>query len=640
MRKRLKNLLDKRFLPRSIVLLADLLIISVTFMFSYLLRFNLFSQHADVPEMMLQLLAGFPFFILATYIFKPHQGILRHSTAYDALLLAVAYLFLSAGFFIISYLGRIYYPPLVIPTSVIIVHYFMSVFLMVLMRFTVQFVYRNLLIKPKDTVNVMIYGAGKLGNIAHSLIIKDDNIHYKIVGYLDDNPGLWNSRIGGIKVFSPEKAFEHFVKCLNVKEMILAISPARIDLERKRKIVDECINLHLKVREVPDPAIWLDGKFAGEQIRNVRIEDLLGRDPISLDVELVTQGIAGKRVMVTGGAGSIGSEIVRQLVYLKPQSIIIVDQAESAIFDILQEILPLINGTVLESFVADVTDNFKMRKIFNQCYPEIIYHAAAYKHVPLMEMQPYEAVCNNVGGVKNLADLSVEFEVEKFVMVSTDKAVNPTNIMGATKRICEIYIQSLSQIKGTKTQFITTRFGNVLGSNGSVIPLFKKQISKGGPVTLTHKDVIRYFMTIPEACQLVMEAGFMGHGGEIYLFDMGEPIRIYDLAVKMISLSGFIPHQEIQIEEVGLRPGEKLYEELLADAEETLPTSHKKIMIGKIRPYPYKQTLRMIDELLEQLTSISDLELVTRMKEIVPEFISNNSRFEVLDIKPEDQLAV
>jgi FlaA1/EpsC-like NDP-sugar epimerase len=362
MRKRLKNLLDKRFLPRWIVLLADLFIISVTFMFTYLLRFNLFSQHADVPVMMLQLIAGFPFFILVAYIFKPHQGILRHSTVHDALLLAVAYLFLSGGFFVISYLGRIYYSPLVIPTSVIIVHYFMSVFLMVLMRFSVQFVYRNLLIKPKDTVNVMIYGAGKLGNIAHSLIIKDDNIHYKIVGYLDDNPGLWNSRIGGIKVFPPEKAFEHFVKCLNVKEMILAISPARIDLERKRKIVDECINLHLKVREVPDPSTWLDGKFAGEQIRNVRIEDLLGRDPISLDIELVTQGIAGKRVMVTGGAGSIGSEIVRQLVYLKPQSIIIVDQAESALFDIRNEILPLLDRTVLQTFVADVTDNLKCER--------------------------------------------------------------------------------------------------------------------------------------------------------------------------------------------------------------------------------------------------------------------------------------
>jgi FlaA1/EpsC-like NDP-sugar epimerase len=281
--------------------------------------------------------------------------------------------------------------------------------------------------------------------------------------------------------------------------------------------------------------------------------------------------------------------------------------------------------------VADVTNTCKMRKIFSKHHPQVIYHAAAYKHVPIMELQPYEALGNNVGGTKNMADLSVEFGVEKFVMVSTDKAVNPTNVMGATKRICEIYIQSLSQHPSMKTQFITTRFGNVLGSNGSVIPIFKRQISQGGPVTVTHRDIIRYFMTIPEACQLVMEAGFMGHGGEIYLFDMGNPVRIYDLAERMISLSGFIPHKEIKIEETGLRPGEKLYEELLAVKEETIPTSNKKIMIGKIRPYNYRWAESRINDLLENLNEETDCQLVSRMKEIVPEFISRNSHFETLD---------
>jgi FlaA1/EpsC-like NDP-sugar epimerase len=337
--------------------------------------------------------------------------------------------------------------------------------------------------------------------------------------------------------------------------------------------------------------------------------------------------------MITGGAGSIGSEIVRQLLFLKPKSIVIVDQAESDLFEIQNEVLPELNGIQLTIFVADVTDRFKMKRIFDRCRPEIIFHAAAYKHVPMMELQPYEAINNNVGGTKVLADLAVEYEVEKFVMVSTDKAVNPTNIMGASKRICEIYIQSLANRKDIKTQFITTRFGNVLGSNGSVIPIFKNQISKGGPVTVTHKDVIRYFMTIPEACQLVLEAGFLGKGGEIFLFDMGEPVRIYDLAKKMISLSGYTPNSDIHIVEVGLRPGEKLYEELLADKEVTLPTSNKRIMIANIRPYQYRKAIQAIDLMLENLFEMDDYRLVYTMKEIVPEFISSNSRFESLDIK-------
>ena len=330
--------------------------------------------------------------------------------------------------------------------------------------------------------------------------------------------------------------------------------------------------------------------------------------------------------MVTGGAGSIGSEIVRQLVYLQPESIIIVDQAESPVFDIQNEIRPLLDQIRLEVFVADVTNACKMHKIFRKCQPQIIYHAAAYKHVPIMELQPYMALSNNVGGTKNIADMAVRFGVEKFVMVSTDKAVNPTNIMGATKRICEIYIQSLSQQNAMKTQFITTRFGNVLGSNGSVIPIFKRQIANGGPVTVTHHEVVRYFMTIPEACSLVLEAGFMGKGGEIFLFDMGSPVLIYDLAVRMISLSGFIPHEEIKIVETGLRPGEKLFEELLAGIEETLPTDNKKIMIGRIRPYDYEGKTARINELLKYLDMETDVQLVTRMKEIVPEFLSEIGR--------------
>ena len=632
MRIKLKELIDRGFLPRWIILMVDFAIASSSFLLTYLLRFNLFSEHVDVPMMLLQFMTGLPFFILAALIFKPHRGILRHSTMQDAVIVAKAHLIFSGGYFLLSSFGHSIAEILLIPWSVIIVHYFLSVFLMVSFRLGVQFTYRNLLEKPNDTINIMIYGAGVMGSIAKSVIIKDTNIHYNIIGFIDDNPSLWKSRVGGVKVFSPEKAFGNVIQEQKVQEMILAISGPKVEVRRKREIVDQCLANRLKVREVSDPSNLLDGKMDEGKITNVRIEDLLGRESISMKVESISQGIKGKRVMVTGGAGSIGSEIVRQLVYLNPESITIIDQAESAIFEITNEILPILGQVQLHAYVSDVTNANKMRKIFSKCQPQIIYHAAAYKHVPIMELQPYEAISNNVGGTRNIADLSVEFGVEKFVMISTDKAVNPTNVMGATKRICEIYIQALSQHPGMKTQFITTRFGNVLGSNGSVIPIFKRQISNGGPVTVTHRDIIRYFMTIPEACQLVMEAGFMGNGGEIYLFDMGEPVRIYDLAERMISLSGFIPHTEIPIVETGLRPGEKLYEELLADKEESLPTDNKKIMIGKIRLQNYIASKASIIELLKNLNEENDWQIVTRMKKIVPEFESKNSQFEVLDI--------
>lgn len=631
MRIKLKELIDKGFLPRWIILLVDAAIASSSFLLTYLLRFNLFAVHVDVPMMLVQFMTGLPFFMLAAVIFKPHRGILRHSTMHDAVIVAKAHLVFSGGYFLLSIFGHNIAQVLLIPWSVIIVHYFLSVFLMVSFRFGVQFTYRNLLAKPNDTINIMIYGAGVMGSIAHTVIMKDTNIHYNIIGFIDDNPSLWNSSVGGVKIFSPEKAFGNIIREEKVQEMILAISRPMVEIKRKREIVDQCLTNRLKVKEVSDPSNLLDGKLDEGKITNVRIEDLLGREPISMKVESISKGIAGKRVMVTGGAGSIGSEIVRQLVYLNPESITIVDQAESAIFEIKNEILPMLGQVHLHAYVADVTNAYKMRKIFGICQPQIIYHAAAYKHVPIMELQPHEAISNNVGGTRNIADLAVEFGVEKFVMISTDKAVNPTNVMGATKRICEIYIQALSQRTGMKTQFITTRFGNVLGSNGSVIPIFKRQISNGGPVTVTHRDIIRYFMTIPEACQLVMEAGFMGNGGEIYLFDMGDPVRIYDLAERMISLSGLIPHTEIQILETGLRPGEKLFEELLADKEETLPTGNKKIMIGKIRPHDYHASKASIIELLKNLNEEDEWQIVTRMKKIVPEFESKNSQFEVLD---------
>lgn len=631
MRKKIKKIIDRKYLPRWIVLIIDATIVMSTFIFTYLLRYNLFAQSVKINEMFLQLLTGLPFFILAVLIFKPHHGIIRHSSRHEILVLLKVHLIISTGFFAVSYFGHYYNHILMIPWSIILVHNFLSNSMTVTFRLIVPYVYQNLLAKPHDTINVMIYGAGVMGSIVHSVINKDGNIHYNIVGFVDDNSELWNRRVEGIKVYSPEDAFNKLVKEHKVHQMIFAISASRIELERKREMVDLCLNNHLKVKEVANPHTLLDDKFAIRQFKDLRIEDLLGREPILTKVEAISKGIYGKRVMVSGGAGSIGSEIVRQLVYLKPQSIIIVDQAESAVYDIQNEVIRLLDETELACVVADVTDKIRMKKIFEKYRPQIIFHAAAYKHVPMMEMQPVEAVGNNVGGTKTLADLAVVYRVEKFVMISTDKAVNPTNIMGATKRICELYIQSLSKYPGMKTQFITTRFGNVLGSNGSVIPVFKRQIFNGGPVTVTHRDIIRYFMTIPEACNLVLEACFLGKGGEIYLFDMGSPVRIYDLAVRMISLSGLIPHEEIKIVETGLRPGEKLYEELLVNAEETLPTSNEKIMKAKIRPYNYQLSETRINELLHHLNDMNDWNLAAKMKEIVPEFKSNNSRFESLD---------
>jgi FlaA1/EpsC-like NDP-sugar epimerase len=633
MYNRYQKKLYQRFLPGWLVLMADFAIVICTFIFTYLLRFNLFANSANLSMLLEQLIIAGSLFLVGAMIFKPQRHIIRHTTLNDAISVLKTHLVLTTGLLIARTIIPLLGFKLIIPVSVIIIQFFLSVTLMVVMRYLIKFIFHNIFEQPKNGIPVMVYGAGKLGSMIQTIINNETNLNYKIVGFVDDNPALWNSRLGGVRIYSPAKTFTHLIRSLDVKEMILAISAAKLEIETKREIVDACLAANLKVREVPDPSTWLDKKQAGQMIRNVKIEDLLGRDPISINVEKVSKGIDGKQVMITGGAGSIGSEIVRQLLFLKPKSIVIVDQAESDLFEIQNEVLPELNGIQLTIFVADVTDRFKMKRIFDRCRPEIIFHAAAYKHVPMMELQPYEAINNNVGGTKVLADLAVEYEVEKFVMVSTDKAVNPTNIMGASKRICEIYIQSLANRKDIKTQFITTRFGNVLGSNGSVIPIFKNQISKGGPVTVTHKDVIRYFMTIPEACQLVLEAGFLGKGGEIFLFDMGEPVRIYDLAKKMISLSGYTPNSDIHIVEVGLRPGEKLYEELLADKEVTLPTSNKRIMIANIRPYQYRKAIQAIDLMLENLFEMDDYRLVYTMKEIVPEFISSNSRFESLDIK-------
>ena len=423
--------------------------------------------------------------------------------------------------------------------------------------------------------------------------------------------------------------YKYLLDKYDIKMFIFAIPS--LDYKKRKTIINEIVDLGVDVKSVPFLNNWIDNNLTADQIEEIKIEDLLGREPIVLGKENVTEGLNGKVVMVTGAAGSIGSEICRQVLHYKPKKLILVDQAESPLYDIQFELRnnePYRSFNVpMEFVIGNVKDSVKMREVFSKYRPQIVYHAAAYKHVPLMEEFPYEAVFVNVLGTKNVADLAIEFEVEKFVMVSTDKAVNPTNVMGATKRIAEIYTQSR---KSEKTAFVTTRFGNVLGSNGSVIPLFKKQLAYGGPLTVTDRNIIRYFMTIPEACSLVLEAGVMGEKGDIFVFDMGEPVKIYDLAKKMIKLSH---KQNIEIEITGLRPGEKLYEELLSTKENTIPTEHAKIMRAKVRRYTEEEVNEKIDTLINLISTCDDFKIVAQMKNIVPEFISNNSIYSCLDKK-------
>lgn len=636
MKKLLTALLKHSYLPSWMVLFCDLVIFSLTFIFTYWLAVSSTTSPVQIERIILQLSTGIPFYYLSISLLHPHKGIVRHTTTHDAATILFAHLIVSFGFLLVSLVGHLFVKELAIPFAVIYFHYFISVMSMISLRLIVKFSFNYFSISPGEVHRVMIFGAGNKGQVTRDVIEKTKDLKIKIIGFIDDNWQMQNKMIGGLPVFSEEAAFDKTIDSEFVKEIIIAVNQNKLSKERKQQIINRCLVKRIKISTVPETSNWINGTLSANQIKEIQIEDLLGRDPIILNKDRISKGIYQRTILVTGAAGSIGSEIVRQILNYNPGQLILFDQAESALYDLQNEIKDKVNFKNIIFTIGSVADKFRMRKIFNTYHPELVFHAAAYKHVPLMEIQPYEAIKTNIGGIKVIADLAVEFKVKKFVMVSTDKAVNPTNVMGATKRVCEIYVQSLSQIPGIETHFITTRFGNVLGSNGSVIPLFKKQLSQGGPLTVTHRNITRYFMTIPEASQLVLEAGFMGTGGEIFLFDMGQPVQIYDLAEKMILLSGLTPHKDIRIEITGLRPGEKLYEELLASAEDTLPSSNSKILVGKIRKYNYDDQNQKVTDLLSNLTKESDDLLVARMKDLVPEFISNNSVFESLDT-PDNQ---
>jgi len=640
MKNVLKLMLKQYFLPKWIVLLYDLAVICIVFAFSTYLVANFSAEYIDLQNTMRQVIAGAFVFLIVYLIIKPHYNIIRHTTLKDFSSIVYALAIGSSGLFLLAIIGRInpLFANYAIQYAVIIIQFFISAFILLTSRLFIKAIYHSLFLKPESVQNTMIFGAGRLGMIAHNVLERENQLSYNVVGFIDDNPNLHGKKINGVRVYSAFEAIEYVLTKKKVKEVIIAIAPWEISLDRKQQFVNSCIEKELQIKEVADVSAWIKGSLEKVKIQNIKIEDLLGREPISIDINKISAGLNGKTILVTGAAGSIGSEIVRKLLLFNPAKVILIDQAESALYNFHNELLASIGNINVEIIVGNVSDLSRMRSIFKEYRPEIVFHASAYKHVPLMEKHPYEAVKTNIGGTKVMADLSVEFEVRKFVMISTDKAVNPTNVMGASKRICEIYIQSLSQLKGIKTQFVTTRFGNVLGSNGSVVPLFKSQIEKGGPVTITHKDITRYFMTIPEACQLVLEAGFMGNGSEIYVFDMGLPVKIYDLAEKMIFLSGYIPHKDIKIVVTGLRPGEKLYEELLSSKENCMPTHNEKITIGKIRQYDYYEANSKITEMLDNLSTENDEIIVARMKDLVEEFISQNSKYEKLDQKVEELL--
>ncbi len=616
--------------PNWIIFLIDIILSIIALILAYFIRFEFQLKIIEIEFWHTSYLYLASFILtkcIVFFAFKIHQGHIRHTSILDVkrLLLTIgastSILFLM-NLIRISFIDDRYY----LPTSIIIMEFFISYSLIIGFRFAVKIFYIESThkINAENKERVLIYGAGVSGLITKRTIEKDSQSPFEVIGFIDDNIKLKNTRLQGTKIFN-SKDIEKLILTKKINKLIVAIQ--KPNYESQKIILDICLKNSVSVLQVPSSKSWINGDFTTSQIKNIKIEDLLGRNPIYLQPEKIQQELNNQIILVSGAAGSIGSGIVKQLVHYNPKQVILLDQAESALYDLEQELLfnyPDFNFSIV---VGDISNFKRMERLYDYFMPNYVFHAAAYKHVPLMEDNPSEAIYTNILGTKNLVDLSISYAVKKFVMISTDKAVNPTNVMGASKRIAEIYAQSN---KSAKTKFITTRFGNVLGSNGSVIPLFKKQIEQGGPITITDKRVTRFFMTIPEACQLVLEACSMGNGGEIFVFDMGESVKIIDLAKKMIKLSGLIEGKDIEIKVTGLRPGEKLYEELLAKDENTIPTHHPKILIANVR-----ESSGAIKEKIEELISLYDMQnnqnIVKLMKEIVPEYISNNSEFTTLD---------
>ena len=626
------KLVTRQNTPRWVVLIIDLIISAISFSFACILT-DVFLKSIDISisQYLTPLGLVLTVRLIAFRITRSYTGIVRYTSTQDAvrifLALAISTSILLTGELIYEFNSNITY----INPAVVIIDALIAIFALTGFRIVFKLLYTEYApFKTGDTQDLIIYGAGEAGIIIKRSVERNVRLGKRVVAFLDDNERLHGKTVEGVKIYSPEIDLAQIVKNPHNVELIIALN--ELSLIRKRRIIERCLQHKIIVKSIPPVNAWINGEFNLQHIKSIKIEDLLEREPIKLSKKKISSELKNQVILITGGAGSIGSEIVRQCISFEPKLIVLVDQGESPLYDIENELA----GNKVEIVVGDIRNLARMEKIFEHFKPSYVFHAAAYKHVPLMENNPYEAINTNVFGTQNIANLSSKYQVKKFVLVSTDKAVNPTNIMGASKRIAEIYVQSLNEKlkleSDQHTLYITTRFGNVLGSNGSVIPLFRKQIEEGGPLTVTHPEITRYFMTIPEACQLVLEAGVMGQGGEIYIFDMGESVKIIDLAHKMIKLSGYEVNKDIKITFTGLRPGEKLKEELLNDNENTIGTHNPKIMIARVPNYNYLEVNSVIETLYEQKDSLKNDVLVKTMKIIVPEYISNNSIYEKLDV--------
>jgi FlaA1/EpsC-like NDP-sugar epimerase len=620
---KIKKMLDK-FRPKITIIIIDLLLIMVSFLTaSFIVNgeiMNLIINSSFLFSLTLLIVIK----LITYFIFNIHCNVVRYTSIKDVEQLIFVMTLSSVVLFMLSVGSETNNLKLQFTNSLIIIDFFISCFLLFAFRVLVRFFF-SLKHNYESEKNTIIIGSSDFAITARRAIEVDTNSNLKVLAYIDEVRSKIGKNIEGIPVYDITK-IKFYIKANKISKIIIAKSDYN---DSKYNLIDYALRNKIEISKVPEISDWINGRLSVGQIRKIKIEDLLGREPIKINTEIISQEIKQSNILVTGAAGSIGSEIVRQLIKFRAKTIILFDQAETPMFHIEMELSKNNIFPKLEFVIGDIRDKNQILKVFERFSIDYVFHAAAYKHVPLMELNPEEAVKTNVFGTKNIVEVSDKYRVKKFIMISTDKAVKPTNVMGATKRMAEMITQGSNGI--SSTDFIITRFGNVLGSNGSVIPYFTKQIENGGPITITHSEITRYFMTIPEACQLVLQASVNGNGGEIFVFDMGKPVKIIELAKKMIQLSGLELNKDIKIKFIGLRPGEKLYEELLNNHENTIPTFHPKIKIAKVQDFKYQVLYKSLEYLEKEIYTLDSYQIVGILKKNIPEYISNNSEFEVLD---------